>query len=115
MAEENQNKYESGTTEVETQDRGVFDFLGKKKEEEKPQEEVIVTEFEKVKVSEEPEKKKEEVDHEGEKKHSTLLEKLHRSDSRSSSVCLFSHFQFYFSIHARIIYNNMFNQLHNQF
>jgi len=80
MAEENQNKYETPqSSEVEVQDRGVFDFLGKKKEEEKPQEEVIVTEFEKVTVSEE---KKEE---EGEKKHS-LLEKLHRSDSSSSSV-----------------------------
>ncbi|XP_061336768.1 phosphoprotein ECPP44-like [Gastrolobium bilobum] len=77
MAEENQNKsheYDT-TTEVEIQDRGVFDFLGKKKEEEKPQEEVIVTEFDKVKVSDETE---------GEKKHS-LLEKLHRSSSSSSS------------------------------
>ena len=83
MAEESQNKYEtSESSEVEVKNRGVFDFLGKKKEEEKPQEEVIVTEFDKVKVSEEPETKKEE---EGEKKHS-LLEKLHRSDSSSSSV-----------------------------
>lgn len=77
MADETQNKYEtSESSEVEVQDRGVFDFLGKKKEEEKPQpqEEAIVTEFEKVTVSEP----------EGEKKHS-LLEKLHRSDSSSSS------------------------------
>lgn len=83
MAEENQNKYEtSESSEVEIKDRGVFDFLGKKKEEkEKPGQDSIVTEFEKVKVSEEPEKKEEE----GEKKQS-LLEKLHRSDSRSSSV-----------------------------
>ncbi|PQP95867.1 phosphoprotein ECPP44 [Prunus yedoensis var. nudiflora] len=34
----------------EIKDRGLFDFLGKK-EEKKPEEEVIVTEFEKVKVS----------------------------------------------------------------
>lgn len=37
---------------MESKDRGLFDFMGKK-EEEKPQEEVIVTEFEeKVQVSE---------------------------------------------------------------
>lgn len=68
-------------TSVERQDRGIFDFLGKK-EEEKPQEEVIVTEFEKVHVSE-PEPKVEE-----EKKHG-LLEKLRRSDSSSSSVSFY--------------------------
>ncbi|XP_061362936.1 phosphoprotein ECPP44-like isoform X1 [Gastrolobium bilobum] len=92
MAEENQNKYyeTSETSEVEAKDRGLFDFLGKKKEEQKPQEEeVIVTEFEKVSVSEEPEikfdeKKKEEKEEEGEKKHN-ILEKLHRSNSSSSS------------------------------
>lgn len=99
------HEYETKAEEggpVETQDRGLFDFLGKKKEEEKPihqeQEEVIATEFEKVKVSEaEPayvdyskpaehgyhheEHKEEEV----EKKHETLSEKLRRSDSSSSS------------------------------
>ncbi|WCJ44327.1 Dehydrin family protein [Euphorbia peplus] len=62
---------------VETTDRGLFDFLGKK-EETKPQEEVIASEFEqKVQVSE-PEHK------EAEKKPS-IMEKLHRSDSSSSS------------------------------
>lgn len=105
MAEYNKShEYESKAEEggpVETQDRGLFDFLGKKKEEEKPihheQDEAIVTEFEKVKVSESepayvnynkpaehgyhPEEHKEE-----EKKHETLSEKLRRSDSSSSSV-----------------------------
>ncbi|WP_248793498.1 hypothetical protein, partial [Escherichia coli] len=57
----------------------VFDFL-RKKEEEKPQEEVIATELEKVHVSE-PEVK---IEEEEEKKPS-LLEKLHRSGSSSSS------------------------------
>ncbi|XP_030527280.2 dehydrin ERD14 [Rhodamnia argentea] len=67
---------------VETQDRGLFDFLGKKKEgEETKQEGVMAAEFEeKVKV-EEP---KEEEEKEKEKKHG-LLEKLHRSGSSSSS------------------------------
>lgn len=36
---------------VETKDRGLFDFLGKK-EDKKPQEEALVSEFEKVSVSE---------------------------------------------------------------
>lgn len=94
MAEDNQNKYETPqSSDVEVQDRGVFDFLGKKKEQEKPQEEVIATEFDqKVTVSEEAEKKQDE----GEKKH-TLLEKLHRSDSSSSSVSA-----------CKNIYNNLF-------
>lgn len=69
--------------EIEAKDRGLFDFLGNKKEEEKPQsaEEVIVVteQFEKVEVSE----PKVEEEHE---KKPTLLEKLHRSDSSSSSV-----------------------------
>ncbi|GAA4669509.1 hypothetical protein GCM10023197_26020 [Gordonia humi] len=77
----------------EIKDRGLFDFLGKK-EAEKPQEEVIVTEFEKVKVSDheaphphhhEPESYKVEQEEDKEKKHGSLLEKLHRSDSSSSS------------------------------
>lgn len=77
----------------EVKDRGLFDFLGKK-EAEKPQEEVIVTEFEKVKVSDheaphphhhEPESYKVEQEEDKEKKHCSLLEKLHRSDSSSSS------------------------------
>ncbi|KAK3038860.1 hypothetical protein RJ639_028582 [Escallonia herrerae] len=82
MAEEHQKgEYEGGETEVK--DRGLFDFMGKKEEEKKPcEEQVIVSEFEKVQVSDpEPAKIKEE---EGEKKHG-LLEKLHRSGSSSSS------------------------------
>ncbi|MED6179692.1 hypothetical protein PIB30_003016 [Stylosanthes scabra] len=81
MAEENRNHYETSETRDVT-DRGVFDFLGNKKDshDNKPQEEHIATDFDhKVKLSD---------DHpqhdEGEKKHS-LLEKLHRSDSSSSS------------------------------
>lgn len=82
MAEEKQhkgNEYDN-TAEVEVKDRGVLDFLGKKKEEE-----AIVTEFDnKVKVSDEPETKLQ-VEHEPEEKKHTLLEKLHRSNSSSSS------------------------------
>ncbi|KAA0872781.1 hypothetical protein EYC94_26055 [Enterobacter hormaechei] len=81
MAEENQNKIET-SSDAEIKDRGLFDFLSKKKEDEKPQEEAIAAEFDqKVTVSGEPAESKKE---EGEKKHS-LLEKLHRSDSSSSS------------------------------
>ncbi|KAF2310180.1 hypothetical protein GH714_007087 [Hevea brasiliensis] len=87
MAEQDHHKsHESetpvvgGGAAVETKDRGLFDFMGKK-EEEKPQEEVIVTEFEeKVQVSD-PEPKEEENKH-------GLLEKLHRSDSSTSSVSI---------------------------
>ncbi|XP_039029257.1 uncharacterized protein LOC120163365 [Hibiscus syriacus] len=62
---------------MESKDRGLFDFMGKKKEK-KPQEEPLVTEFDKVKIKEsKPEK-------EGEEKKHGLLEKLHRSDSSSS-------------------------------
>ena len=91
MAEENKShEYETKVGEesgaVETKDRGLFDFLGKK-EEEKPQEEVIATDFEeKLQVSE-PETKVEE-EHkkkEEEEKKPTLFEKLHRSGSSSSS------------------------------
>lgn len=70
------------TEEVETKDRGLFDFLGKKKEE-KSQEEVLVAEFEeKVQVSE-AEGKMEEPPKEEEKKPS-FSEKLPRSGSSSS-------------------------------
>ncbi|XP_076892284.1 dehydrin COR410-like [Bidens hawaiensis] len=64
---------------VEQSDRGLFDFIGKKKEEEnKCEEAVISSEFEqKVQVTE-PEPKAEE-------KKESLLAKLHRSDSSSSS------------------------------
>ena len=71
---------------AEVTDRGLFDFLGKKKEETKP-EETIDSEFEhKVHISEPvvPE-----VKHEKEEKKHSLLEKLHRSDSSSSSVSLY--------------------------
>lgn len=87
MAEESQSKvHEQEATETEIKDRGLFDLLGKKKEEEKPQDVAITTEFEKVKVSDEHESPVEEKKEEegSEKKHS-LLEKLHRSDSSSSS------------------------------
>ncbi|WJX42463.1 hypothetical protein P8452_29695 [Trifolium repens] len=91
MAEENQNKYEDATSttnsETEIKDRGVFDFLGgkKKDEEHKPQEEAISTDFShKVTLYEAPSETKVE-EAEGEKKHTSLLEKLHRSDSSSSS------------------------------
>jgi len=97
MAEENQNKYEETTatnSETEIKDRGVFDFLGgkKKDEEHKPQEEAIATDFNhKVTLYEAPSETKVEEKEEGEKKHTSLLEKLHRSDSSSSSVstCFF--------------------------
>lgn len=85
MAEENKShEYatkvggEDGT--VETKDRGLFDFLGKKEEEKKPQEvhEGLVTGFdEKVKISEAEEKK-----------HG-LFEKHHRQDNSSSSVSIY--------------------------
>lgn len=98
MAEEHHKKsheYESKVGDggaVETQDRGLFNFLGKK-EEEKPQEEVIVTEFEKVQVSEaEPHAVRVQEEHKDEEKKHGLLEKLHRSGSSSSSV---SNFFFY--------------------
>ncbi|KAE8704478.1 hypothetical protein F3Y22_tig00110450pilonHSYRG00264 [Hibiscus syriacus] len=67
----------AGEEEVESKDRGLFDFMGKK-EEEKPQEEVLVTEFDKVKIEE----SKPEKEGEDKKKHG-LLKKLHRSDSSS--------------------------------
>ncbi|GAB4832986.1 hypothetical protein Ancab_007007 [Ancistrocladus abbreviatus] len=73
---------------MEAIDRGILDFM-KKKDEEKLQEEVIVTEFENVHVSEhEPKvehmKEEDHKEDEKEKKHG-LLEKLQRSDSSSSS------------------------------
>ena len=90
MAEETKNvvheqevpKVTTEESSAEVTDRGLFDFLGKKKEETKP-EETIDSEFEhKVHISEPvvPE-----VKHEEEEKKHSLLEKLHRSDSSSSS------------------------------
>ncbi|CAF2140321.1 dehydrin ERD14 [Brassica rapa] len=90
MAEETKNvvheqevpKVTTEESSAEVTDRGLFDFLGKKKEETKP-EETIDSQFEhKVHISEPvvPE-----VKHEEEEKKHSLLEKLHRSDSSSSS------------------------------
>ncbi|KAJ0231620.1 Dehydrin ERD14 [Hirschfeldia incana] len=90
MAEETKNvvheqdvpKVTTEESSVEVTDRGLFDFMGKKKEETKP-EGTIDSEFEqKVHISEPvvPE-----VKHEEEEKKHSLLEKLHRSDSSSSS------------------------------
>ncbi|CAL9067877.1 unnamed protein product [Musa banksii] len=78
MAEEHHKAVESGE-EVEVQDRGLFDFLGKKKEEEKTEEcheEVLVSGVEKIHL--------EEAGKEEDKKEG-LLGKLHRSHSSSSS------------------------------
>lgn len=89
MAEEIKNVPEQEVPKVATEesssaevtDRGLFDFLGKKKDETKPEETTIDSEFEqKVHISE-PEPAPE-------VKHESLLEKLHRSDSSSSSVSL---------------------------
>ncbi|KAK1324254.1 Dehydrin ERD14 [Acorus calamus] len=76
MAEENVHHESEGLSgEGEVKDRGMFDFMKKKKDEEgKCEEEVLVSEFEKVKVEEGEEKK-----------HESLGEKLHRSGSSSSS------------------------------
>lgn len=80
MAEEHHHTTCEQEGSDEIKGRG-FNFHSKK-EEEKSQEEVIVTEFEKVQVSEEPCEKKEEVKEE----KPGLMEKLHRSTSSSSSV-----------------------------
>jgi hypothetical protein len=87
MAEEGQYTHQQPKTEeVESTDRGLFDFMGKKP----TQEEVIASEFDnKAKICEdehvvEP-KIEPKVEVEEEKKHSSLLEKLHRSDGSSSS------------------------------
>lgn len=108
MAEEKKSQeYEAKVVgeegSVETQDRGLFDFLGKKEEEKKSdyhQDVAISGEFhDKVKVSEaepayvhheEPkhhhEEPKYKVEEEEKDKKPSLLEKLHRSGSSSSSV-----------------------------
>ncbi|KAH7567059.1 hypothetical protein JRO89_XS07G0011500 [Xanthoceras sorbifolium] len=109
MAEEHHQKSSShefepkvaGEGTVETTDRGLFDFLGKKKEEKPQDQEVINTtaaEFDqKVQVSEQHEPPKveegknftdllEKVEEEKpEEKKPGLLQKLHRSGSSSSS------------------------------
>lgn len=66
MADEPQHHHEPAAVEGEVKDRGLFDFAGKKDEEK------VVEELEKVKIEEE--------------KKPSLLEKLHRSGSSSSSV-----------------------------
>lgn len=78
-------------TEMDIKDRGMFDFMGKKDEEKKPEGDVLATDLEKVHVSE-PEKKIEEpkVEHPKEDqpkegKVHKIKEKLHRSGSSSSS------------------------------
>ncbi|KAE8731416.1 lysine-specific histone demethylase 1-like protein 1-like [Hibiscus syriacus] len=85
MAEEHTHKeaeFGGDQGAVESKDRGVFDFLGKKEEENpKPKQEALASEFEKVKIEE---SKAEEERKEGEKKP-ILLDKLHRSGSSSSS------------------------------
>ncbi|CAN0871807.1 Phosphoprotein ECPP44 [Linum grandiflorum] len=86
MAEEMKNHDQAAG--VESTDRGMFDFLGKKKEDEKKpsdQEEVMSSQFEqKVHVSEPTPSKEADHDEEDVKKGS-LLDKLHRSSSSSSS------------------------------
>ncbi|XP_071733065.1 dehydrin COR410-like [Rutidosis leptorrhynchoides] len=65
--------HDAPKSDVEQSDRGLFDFMGKKKEENKCDETTISSEFEeKVQVNE-PEHKE------------SLLEKLHRDGSSSSS------------------------------
>ncbi|URD77797.1 Dehydrin [Musa troglodytarum] len=80
MAEEHNKAVESGE-EVAVQDRGLFDFMGKKKDEERKEchkeEEVLVTGVEKVQI--------EEGEQAEEEKKMGLLEKLHRSHSSSSN------------------------------
>ncbi|XP_075497005.1 uncharacterized protein LOC142533958 [Primulina tabacum] len=67
---------------VEVGDRGLFDFLGKKKEEKQGEEEVIASDFEeKVQVC----KEKKEEPKEEETKYAGLFEKLHRTSSSSGS------------------------------
>lgn len=73
---------ETKTDTVEQSDRGLFDFMGKKDEEKKCEETAISSEFEKKAHVSEPEPKSEE-------KKESLLAKLHRSDSSSSSVSFY--------------------------
>ncbi|XVF35870.1 hypothetical protein REPUB_Repub19eG0008700 [Reevesia pubescens] len=98
MADEHANKVPDcgGEGAVETKDRGWFDFLGKKVEENKPQEEtkdrgwfdflgkkeeVIATEFDEKDRIEETKTEVEHKEEGEEKKHNTLLEKFHQSSS----------------------------------
>uniref|UniRef100_A0A1D1ZHM9 Dehydrin COR47 n=1 Tax=Anthurium amnicola TaxID=1678845 RepID=A0A1D1ZHM9_9ARAE len=83
MADEQHHSGEA--VDVEVNDRGLFDFMGKKKEQEgeKCQEEALAMEFEKVQVTDHGEAPKEEKKEE--EKKEGLLEKLHRSHSSSSS------------------------------
>ena len=77
--------------QVEVKDRGLLDTLLGRKKPEEHQEEELVTGMEKVTVAE-PEKhehKKEE--HEAGEKKESLLAKLHRTSSSSSSVSSYTH------------------------
>lgn len=93
------------SNEYESSDRGLFDFM-KKEDESK----VIATEFEeKVQVSE-PEPKFEDckvVEEEEKVTKPSLLEKLHRSSSSSSSVssCMYINLYGIRSIQNNIAYN----------
>lgn len=83
MAEEQKQQIEGGVEEVQVQDRGLFDHFTKKDEEVQEQQ-VLVSEMEKVHVVDEEPKKSED-----EEKKPGLLEKLHRSHSSSSSSVSF--------------------------
>ena len=75
--------------QVEVKDRGLLDsLLGRKKHEdqEKKQEEELATGMEKVTVSEPEKHEHKEEEHEAGEKKGSLLAKLHRTSSSSSSV-----------------------------
>jgi hypothetical protein len=83
---------ETAADQVEVKDRGILDtLLGRKKPEdqEKKQEEELVTGMEKVTVAE-PEKHEHKEEHEAGEKKESLLAKLHRTSSSSSSVCSYT-------------------------
>ncbi|XP_077220898.1 uncharacterized protein LOC143854692 [Tasmannia lanceolata] len=82
MAEEHQHQHREGETcESEVKDRGLLGFLGKKKENEKPQEEGLVTEFEKVQATDETYEEEDNFEEE----RPSAFEKLHPSQNGSSS------------------------------
>nr|AWJ68130.1 late embryogenesis abundant [Cleistogenes songorica] len=79
---------EKAADQVEVKERGLLDtLLGRKKPEdqEKQQEEALVTGMENVKVSEPEKHELKEEHHEGGEKKESLLAKLHRTSSSSSS------------------------------
>ena len=86
--------------EVEVKDRGLFDFMGKKEEgEKKNEEEVLVAGVEKVHIEEVKKEEKEE-----EKKES-LFDKLHRSHSFSSSSVSLTFLTFPFPSHFSLLHH----------